>query len=54
MCKLLIFLIGTLEASCRLVDQANCTVLGCICLIELAELNGKSKLKAPFYSLIQF
>jgi len=45
---------GTMTAACELVKAAKAQVVGCICIIELNELNGRSKFQAPFYSLIQY
>ena len=48
------FLPGTLQAACKLVQQAGGEVLECVLLVELVELNGKSKVPAPCFSLVQF
>ncbi|CAH3025801.1 unnamed protein product [Porites evermanni] len=45
---------GTLQAACKLVQQAGGEVLECVLLVELVELNGKSKVPAPCFSLVQF
>lgn len=46
---------GTMQAGCRLVEQAEGHVAGCAFLIELAFLKGREKL-APFevFSLIRY
>jgi len=35
---------GTMEAACRLVDELNAQVVGCFFVVELAALDGRSKL----------
>jgi adenine phosphoribosyltransferase len=46
---------GTIEACCRLVEKAGATVVGCAFAIELAFLNGRSRI-APHeaFSLMQY
>jgi adenine phosphoribosyltransferase len=46
---------GTLEATCRLVEQLGGEIAAIGTLIELTFLKGREKLgKRPYYSLIQF
>lgn len=45
---------GSMSAACQLARKMGCNVLGCLTVIELLELDGKSKLQAPFQSLMQF
>ena len=51
---LLNFLTGTLQAACQLVREAGGEVLECVLIVELVELNGRSKVPAPCFSLVQF
>lgn len=45
---------GTLQAACQLVREAGGEVLECVLIVELVELNGRSKVPAPCFSLVQF
>ena len=45
---------GTLKASCELVKKCGASVLCCICLIELMDLDGRSKVDAPFHAFLKF
>ncbi|VDK88687.1 unnamed protein product [Dibothriocephalus latus] len=48
---------GTLTAACKLVRKASAEPVGCVVLVELADLNGRAKLKelgVPVQSLITF
>jgi len=46
---------GTMQAACRLVEQAGGTVAECAFMIELAFLNGKEKLKGyNVFSMIEY
>ena len=46
---------GTMQAGCQLIEKAGGRVAGCAFLVELAFLNGRSKLKPhEVFSLIQF
>ena len=46
---------GTLEATCRLVEQVGGIVIGCTCVIELPALKGREKLtKYPLYTMFNF
>jgi adenine phosphoribosyltransferase len=46
---------GTMAAGCRLVEQAGGVVHGCAFLVELAFLNGRSKLNGyDLFSLITY
>jgi adenine/guanine phosphoribosyltransferase-like PRPP-binding protein len=42
------------QAACELIGKSGGAVVECLCVIELAELNGKSVLSAPFYGMIQY
>lgn len=42
---------GTLNASSRLITQSHAIVAGVVVLIELTELNGRSKLNCPVQSI---
>lgn len=44
---------GTLIAAINLARQLNADVVECMVVIELADLNGRSKLSAPLWSLIK-
>jgi adenine phosphoribosyltransferase len=46
---------GTIEACCRLVEQAGARVAGCAFLIELAALGGARRLaNYDIYSVIRY
>jgi len=45
---------GTLEAAVSLVRAAGASVLECLVVIELGELNGRAKLDCNVYSLLQY
>lgn len=45
---------GTLQAACQLVKDAGGEVLECVLIVELEELDGKSKVPAPCYCLLKF
>ena len=47
---------GTLEAGCRLIEQAGGTVASCCVLVELTFLKGRDKLGAgrEVFSLIRY
>ncbi|MBF0236944.1 MAG: adenine phosphoribosyltransferase [SAR324 cluster bacterium] len=46
---------GTLEASCKLIEQSGGVVVGCACVIELPELGGRKRLsKYPMFTFISF
>ena len=42
---------GTLAAAEQLLIDSGASVVGCMVLIELTELHGRDKLKAPVKSL---
>jgi adenine phosphoribosyltransferase len=46
---------GTMQAGCRLIEQAGGTVVGCAFLVELTFLDGRQRMK-PYevFSLIQY
>ncbi|CAB4023134.1 adenine phosphoribosyltransferase [Paramuricea clavata] len=44
---------GTLLTSCKLVEQQEGIVLGCVVLFELTELNGAGRLPVKCFSLLQ-
>lgn len=45
---------GTLEAAVKLISAAGGVVVECVVLMELQELNGRSKAGAPVHSFIQY
>jgi adenine phosphoribosyltransferase len=45
---------GTIMAAAKLIRDLGATVVGAICVIELAFLNGRSKLDMPFEGLIRY
>lgn len=45
---------GSMKASCQLVEQLQATVQVCLVVMELVDLKGREKIKAPLHSLIQF
>jgi len=46
---------GTLEAGCKLIEQAGATVMGCCVLVELSFLLGREKLVPhEVFSLIRY
>ncbi|KAL5021600.1 hypothetical protein ScPMuIL_000755 [Solemya velum] len=45
---------GTMAAACELVGLLKANIVQCFVVIELEDLNGKSKLSAPFKSLIKY
>ncbi|XP_047459907.1 adenine phosphoribosyltransferase [Mugil cephalus] len=46
---------GTLCAACELMEKQQATILGCLVVIELKELNGSDKLKPhSVFSLVQY
>ncbi|MBI3821917.1 MAG: adenine phosphoribosyltransferase [Planctomycetes bacterium] len=46
---------GTLEAACKLIEQAGASVIGCAVLVELSFLNGREKLRPhDVFSLIRY
>ena len=46
---------GTLEAACKLIEQAGAQVVGCAVLVELSFLNGREKLRPhDVFSLIRY
>ncbi len=45
---------GTLNAAAELLRKVGAEVAGAACLIELAFLNGRSKLSVPFDSLVVY
>lgn len=46
---------GTMRTACDLFTEAQANLLGCICLVELKELNGRAKIQGvPFHSMIQY
>ena len=46
---------GTLEAACKLIEQAGARVIGCAVLVELSFLNGREKLRPhDVFSLIRY
>ena len=45
---------GTMNAAAQLLRQAGAEVMACACLIELAFLNGRTRLDIPTTTLISF
>ncbi|KAL3287508.1 hypothetical protein HHI36_001978 [Cryptolaemus montrouzieri] len=45
---------GTLQTACNLVKEVGGNISGCLLVIELKELNGKSKINYPVQSLVQY
>lgn len=46
---------GSFEAGCRLIELVNCTVVGCLCLVELVGLDRTIGLdKYPIISLLKY
>ena len=45
---------GTMAASIELFRNAGADVVGAACIIELAFLDGRSKLDVPFASLVSY
>ena len=45
---------GTMEATAELFDNVGAKVVGSACIIELAFLDGRKRLKAPFSSLVTY
>lgn len=45
---------GTMSAAETLIEQAGGEVIANICIIELEDLNGRNRLKAPFKALLQY
>ncbi|KAK9872415.1 hypothetical protein WA026_017874 [Henosepilachna vigintioctopunctata] len=45
---------GTLEAACHLITVLGGNTTGCLLVMELTELNGRSKLTCPVKSLVQY
>lgn len=43
---------GTLDAACQLIDKAGAKVLECLCIVELSELQGRRKVAAPCWALL--
>ena len=45
---------GTMRAAEQLIERVGARVLACVVVIELPEIGGRKKLKAPLESLVQF
>lgn len=46
---------GTLSAACELMHQQQATILSCLVVVEMKDLNGSDHLKPhPVYSLLQY
>lgn len=45
---------GTMIAACTLLRRVEAEVVGCATIIELTFLNGRSRLDAPFASLVAY
>lgn len=51
--KISLFIPGTMKAACDLMKAAKAEILGCVVVIELADLKGKEKLSDPLLSFIK-
>jgi len=45
---------GTMKATVELVRKFGADIVGCLCLIELADLKGVDKVDAPFHAFISY
>ncbi len=45
---------GTLKATANLIENVGGTVAGCACIIELKNLQGRSKVNFPCFSLLNY
>jgi len=45
---------GTMKAACDLMNKLEADIVQCFVVIELVDLKGKDKLKAPFKSLLEY
>jgi len=45
---------GSLVGACQLVRDVGAEVTACLVVMELEDLNGKSKVPVPFHSLMKF
>ena len=46
---------GTMEACCRLIEQAGATLVGCAFVIELVALGGRKRIAPhPCFSLVEY
>lgn len=45
---------GSLNAATTLIADCQAKVSGCLVIMELADLNGRTKVKAPIHSLMSF
>lgn len=45
---------GSLNAACELVKKTGGIVKECVVIMELTELKGREKVKAPVFSFIQY
>jgi adenine phosphoribosyltransferase len=45
---------GTMQAAINLIRQQGGLVVGAACIIELAFLNGRSRLDVPFASMVSY
>ena len=45
---------GSLKAACQLVAEVGAVVTGSLVVMELVDLNGKSKISSPVHSLMKF
>lgn len=46
---------GTMEAAVELLKECQCDIIGCLTIIELADLHGRDKLSnIAVHSLIKF
>ena len=45
---------GTMKAAVKLIESAGGEVLGCLTLIEIADLEGYKQVPAPTYTLMRY
>jgi len=45
---------GSLSAACTLINDCKAKTAGCLVIMELADLNGRAKVKSPVHSLMSF
>ena len=45
---------GSLKAACELITKAGGVIEGCLVVMELTALNGRSKLNVPVHAFLQY
>lgn len=45
---------GSLEASCHLIEKCQGDVIGCLVIIEIESLHGRSRLHVPIHSIVKY